>query len=92
QPTKKDGWCGALTLPRELTLSADGKIKMVPVAEVTQLREKKLSAIENQTITSSYEMGVQGSMFEVEAVLEVTNAEKVELVLRGIENEATVLA
>lgn len=91
-PTKKDGWCGALTLPRELTLSDDGKIKMVPVAEVTQLREKKLSAIENQTITSSYEMGVQGSMFEVEAVLEVTNAEKVELVLRGIENEATVLA
>ena len=33
-PTKKDGWCGALTLPRELTLSSDNKIMMNPVEEL----------------------------------------------------------
>jgi sucrose-6-phosphate hydrolase SacC (GH32 family) len=32
-PTKADGWCGALTLPRELTLRDDHKLLMNPVEE-----------------------------------------------------------
>ena len=39
-PTKQDGWCGALTIPRELTLSADNKIMMNPVEELKDLREE----------------------------------------------------
>uniref|UniRef100_A0A914DPI6 Sucrose-6-phosphate hydrolase n=1 Tax=Acrobeloides nanus TaxID=290746 RepID=A0A914DPI6_9BILA len=34
-----DGWAGALTIPRELSLSSDGtRLQMAPVAELTSLR------------------------------------------------------
>ena len=46
-PTKKDGWCGALTLPRELTLSSDNKIMMNPVEELKTLREECILQEEN---------------------------------------------
>lgn len=41
-PTKEHGWAGALTLPRVLTRTADGHIKMEPVEELTALRSKSL--------------------------------------------------
>ncbi len=41
-PTKKHGWAGALTLPRELTLINGKKLAMNPVVELEQLREKKI--------------------------------------------------
>lgn len=41
-PTKKHGWAGALTLPRELILTNERKLAMNPVAELEQLREKSL--------------------------------------------------
>ena len=34
-----DGWCGNLTLPREITLGADGDLHTAPVAEMEGLRE-----------------------------------------------------
>lgn len=56
-PTKEHGWCGALTLPRELSLSADDKVIMKPVAELETLREKELplnvTCINNETIKTS---------------------------------------
>ncbi len=39
-PTKQYGWCGALTIPRELTLSSDDKVMMNPVEELKTLREE----------------------------------------------------
>jgi beta-fructofuranosidase len=39
-PEKKDGWAGALTFPRELTLK-DNHVYMQPVAELDQLRIKQ---------------------------------------------------
>lgn len=41
-PTKEHGWCGVLTLPRELSLSADEKIIMKPVVEMESLRVEEL--------------------------------------------------
>ncbi len=53
-PTKEHGWCGALTLPRELSLSAEGNIIMKPVAELKGLREQELevnvASISNEVI------------------------------------------
>jgi beta-fructofuranosidase len=40
-PEKRDGWAGALTLPRELILH-DSKIYMLPVSETKSLRRKKV--------------------------------------------------
>jgi beta-fructofuranosidase len=39
-PTKSHGWAGAMTLPRELTLLPDGKVSILPVQEVQQLRNE----------------------------------------------------
>ncbi|MCI1225279.1 glycoside hydrolase family 32 protein [Bifidobacterium sp.] len=38
-PMQDDGWCGQLTLPREITLGADGDLHTSPVAELSKLRD-----------------------------------------------------
>lgn len=38
-PMDRDGWCGNLTLPREVTLGDDGDLVTAPAAELTGLRE-----------------------------------------------------
>jgi sucrose-6-phosphate hydrolase len=40
-PTQAQGWAGAMTLPRELTLDERGKIIMQPVPELQALRDKQ---------------------------------------------------
>lgn len=37
-PMQADGWCGNLTLPREITLGADGDVHTAPAAEMLGLR------------------------------------------------------
>lgn len=39
-PSKAHGWAGALTLPRELSLSAAGQVRMQPARELTALRRE----------------------------------------------------
>ncbi|MFC0232882.1 glycoside hydrolase family 32 protein [Vagococcus entomophilus] len=39
---KEDGWAGALTIARELILTADKKLRMCPVAEMKKLRHKQV--------------------------------------------------
>ncbi len=41
-PMEDDGWCGQLTLPREITLGDDGDVVTAPVAEMEGLREDTL--------------------------------------------------
>ena len=38
-PMQQDGWCGQMTLPREITLGEDGDVVTAPVAEMEGLRE-----------------------------------------------------
>jgi len=53
-PTKKHGWAGALTLPRELTLVHGKKLAMNPIVELEQLRKKyipfDISILNSETI------------------------------------------
>ncbi|XP_030753212.1 uncharacterized protein LOC115880207 [Sitophilus oryzae] len=42
-PEQGDGWAGMLTLPRELTLSEDGTIKIKPIKEVKDYRTEDVS-------------------------------------------------
>jgi beta-fructofuranosidase len=37
-PEQQDGWAGMLSLPRELSLSADNRLQMRPAKEVESLR------------------------------------------------------
>lgn len=38
QPSQKEGWAGCLTLPRALSLGADGRLRQQPIAELASLR------------------------------------------------------
>ncbi|MBW3087729.1 glycoside hydrolase family 32 protein [Bifidobacterium sp. 82T24] len=38
-PMQEDGWCGQLTLPREVFLGDDGDVHTAPAAEIEALRE-----------------------------------------------------
>ena len=41
EPTVKRGWQHALTLPREITVSDEGKVMQYPVAEIESLRQNE---------------------------------------------------
>ena len=43
-PMQEDGWCGNLTLPRQVTLDAAGRLVTPPVAEMAGLREDTCDA------------------------------------------------
>lgn len=92
-PTKADGWCGALTLPRELTLKNDHKILMNPVEETQLLRESEHHECANQSISGSYLIKTAEKLLEVVAVFDLTicSAETVGLKIRGIGQEETII-
>ena len=73
-PTKKDGWCGALTLPRELTLSSDNKIMMNPVEELKTLREECILQEENIDVyeNKSYELKTNERMMELNITFDLS--------------------
>lgn len=52
-PSKNEGWVGCFTLPRELTATAEGEIRVRPVVELESLRQKvtdiPLITLDNQT-------------------------------------------
>lgn len=90
-PTKKDGWCGALTLPRELTLSSDNKIMMNPVEELKTLREECILQEENIDVyeNKSYELKTNERMMELNITFDLSefDADKVGVKIKGSEEE-----
>ena len=74
-PMQDDGWCGNLTLPREITLGADGDLHTAPVAEMDGLRE-------NTTDFGAISLGVNGEQtiaddaeaVEIEMTIDLANS------------------
>ncbi|MDR7245846.1 beta-fructofuranosidase [Priestia megaterium] len=91
-PTKEDGWCGALTLPREVTLGENDKVLMNPVEELKLLREVEHNTLTN-VISNSYLIETNEDLLEIKAVFDLTNcnAQSVGIRIRGINQEETVL-
>lgn len=91
-PTKEDGWCGALTLPREVTLGENDKILMNPVEELKLLREIEHHILTN-AISNKYLIETSEDLLEIKAVFDLTNcnAQSVGIKIRGINQEETVL-
>lgn len=79
-PTKQDGWCGALTMPRELTLGNDNKIKMNPIEEIDLLREKNILYKENMSIPSndSFIFETNEKMLEINVTFDALQTESEE--------------
>lgn len=85
-PEKADGWAGALTLPRELTLK-ENRLYMNPVAEVKELRTKQLAQWEKSLATP---LLICENERQVEINLEILGQTDFELALRDSKGKACV--
>ncbi|MGP7818005.1 glycoside hydrolase family 32 protein [Niallia sp. 01092] len=92
-PTKKDGWAGALTLPRVLTLSKEGILLMNPVEELVQLRETAYPVLQNKSVVDSCFYEAKEVLLEVKAVFDLksTEAEAIEVNLIGSGSEVLTI-
>ncbi|WP_176586476.1 glycoside hydrolase family 32 protein [Priestia megaterium] len=92
-PTKADGWCGALTLPREVTLGENNKILMNPVEELSALREIEHPILTNKVVSENHLIETEEDLLEIKAVFDLTKctSQSVGVRLRGINQEETVL-
>lgn len=92
-PTKADGWCGALTIPRVLTLGENDKVLMNPVDEMKLLRQSEHVVYQDHVISGSSLTEVEADLLEVKVVFDLTktSADLVGLKLRGTGHEETVI-
>ncbi|KJD40484.1 sucrose-6-phosphate hydrolase [Paenibacillus polymyxa] len=92
-PTKADGWSGALTIPRVITLGANNKLLMNPVEEMKLLRQSEHVLYQYCAISGSYLTEVEADLLEVKVVFDLTksSADLVGLKLRGTGEEETVI-
>ncbi|WP_019613375.1 glycoside hydrolase family 32 protein [Psychromonas ossibalaenae] len=84
-PTQKKGWAGALTLPRELQLDADNKLRQIPVVELQSLRCEKLNPVCRKSINNEVQfIGIQEEMLELKICFSLAQAgaERFGLMLR----------
>lgn len=74
-PTKARGWCGALTLPRELKLDEEGKIWQTPVKELEALRVEQFDTSALRKVDSQVlETGIRSDLLEVKARFSLAGA------------------
>ncbi|SFT16291.1 glycoside hydrolase family 32 protein [Paenibacillus sp. BC26] len=83
-PEQQDGWAGAMTIPRELSLQPDGSIRMVPVPELEKLRGERYE-VESQVIEADTEValpGIVSDAAEIIAVFDASHSDAAEFGLR----------
>lgn len=75
-PSKKDGWCGALTLPRVLTLGENNKILMNPVEELKLLREQQKDLCLNKVISENikYSLNKSDYLMEIKLLIDLKDS------------------
>ena len=73
-PLDDEGWCGQLTLPREVFLGEDGDIHTVPAAEMAGLREDStdLGAVEVKSGTETV-VAENAEAVEIEMTIDLKN-------------------
>ncbi|WP_284645733.1 glycoside hydrolase family 32 protein [Paenibacillus silviterrae] len=73
-PEQEEGWMGAFTLPRELKLSEDGTLRMVPVKELQSLRGERyeLSRRTFASDTVTLVDGLFGDALEIVAIFDAS--------------------
>jgi beta-fructofuranosidase len=94
-PSQAHGWAGAMTLPRELTISKDGTLLMKPVIELEMLRTQHLSFTDETISENSSNLlaNVKGTRLEIRTRLEVNKDTVVGFKVRASEEngEETVV-
>lgn len=102
-PTQEDGWCGAMTLPRELVLMKNDRIKMKPIEELKDLREEKILDNDNVFVSDkkNLQLGWENDFMELNLSVEgksnfsiefnSDNDEKVELQINLLDRYAKLI-
>ncbi|HTG67996.1 MAG TPA: glycoside hydrolase family 32 protein [Candidatus Udaeobacter sp.] len=83
-PEQAHGWLGAMTLPRELTLAADGTLRSHPVPELSALRGQHISAADIALADGGFTAidSVQGDSLELDIMFDLSKSSASELGLR----------
>jgi beta-fructofuranosidase len=82
------GWSGTLTLPRALSVSADGMLEQRPASELESLRTERLFETAGDRTGEIARLDDAGTAFEVGTTLTLLDAEAFELVVRESPNGA----
>jgi beta-fructofuranosidase len=82
-------WNGCLTLPRELSLSKDGKLRQKPAPELKKLRGKSVEwkNVPLTAETKSFKLPATNT-FEIELEIESNGAESVAIGIKGASKES----
>ncbi|MBE7169132.1 MAG: glycoside hydrolase family 32 protein [Williamsia sp.] len=88
----KAGWSGAQTLPRVVTLDAEGALNFEPAEELNALRKehKGFSAVNLTADSSSILEGVQGLQLEIKAVIKPGTSKNFGVELLGVQEETRI--
>ncbi len=87
--TQDNGWAGALSLPRELTLDEQQRVIQKPIKELEGLRRAELLSLQNSEIEAGHhKLDVQGELLEIKLsfCLQERTAERFGILLRCGEN------
>ncbi|MCA9431577.1 MAG: glycoside hydrolase family 32 protein, partial [Candidatus Omnitrophica bacterium] len=78
RPSVEYGWSGTMTLPRVLSLGEDGVLRIEPVEELKQLRQrgKSLEGIQIAAGESKTLEGIEGNAIELVATFDPKDAER----------------
>nr|WP_255570857.1 glycoside hydrolase family 32 protein [Cohnella sp. CFH 77786] len=83
-PEQAEGWMGAMTIPRLLTLAEDGTLLMQPVPELADLRGKHTAVgrlgIDADTVVNLPE--IQGDALEMIAIFQAATSDEAEFGLQ----------
>ncbi len=61
-----DGWAGAMTVPRELSIDALGRLNLRPVAEIARLRRDAVARVTTERQTGTH-ASLSGQSLDIEA-------------------------
>lgn len=92
-PAYQEGWCGSFNFPLEVRMREDGTLQFLPIAELETLRENPRREDSFLVTETEKELAAgDGVSFELKMKidLEHTDADRLELVLRGGEGKKTV--
>lgn len=82
-PTYKDGWCGALSVPREVKLLPNGTLSFVPVEEINSLHRNERNLGDIEVVGNGVQIG-NGCAFDLQFEIDLEKTVgQVELSLRS---------
>lgn len=74
-PTKKEGWAGAMTIPRQITLNEKGQVRFLPVEALQSLRtaHEQYSEVE---ISKVFTPKTRGQALEIKATFDLSGKDE----------------